>query len=1037
MSDELRHRGPDDGGVYVDADAGVALGHRRLSILDLSEAGHQPMRSSTGRYVITFNGEIYNFAELSAELAALGHAFRGHSDTEVMLAAFTEWGVERAVRRFNGMFAFAVWDAEQRVLFLARDRLGEKPLYYGWVGKALVFGSELKALRAHPAFTGDVDRGALALYFRLSCVPAPHTIYRGIRKLPPGKLLTVRANGLLRCDDPVPYWSAREVAERGAAAPLDEPAEAIVDELDKLLRSAVKLRMQADVPLGAFLSGGVDSSTIVALMQAQSTRRVKTFSIGVHDPKADEAGHAKRVAEHLGTDHTEHYVTSEEVLAVVPKLPDLFDEPFADSSQVPTYLVSALARKHVTVSLSGDGGDELFAGYHRHFWRLWERVTRVPAALRKAGGRGLSFITSQGDAWRKLSGLTSLVTDQNPRDKLYKLASTLEADSVEQMYVSFVSNWKRPLELVRGATEPTCVLTDPTRWANLDSSTRRIMFLDLVSYLPDDILVKVDRASMGVSLESRAPFLDHRVVELAARIPLALNLRHRHGKWPVRKVLERYVPPSLTERPKHGFGIPLLSWLRGPLRDWAESLLSERRLREDGFLNPALVRAKWADYLGGTGNWQYAIWDVLVFNAWLDRMRSLRSGQPSSTPPSLSWRPPSAVPPAGISSAPPPGERSVRVLHIFGRLDRGGAEMRTVGLMRRIDRSRFKLEFAALSGLPGSLDADVRAMGGEVHLCKIDAPSFLRSFRKLLRDGHYDVVHSHVHHTSGLILRLAKAEGVPVRIAHFRSTGGVEKGTPVRRIQRGLMTRWIDTCATDIFAVSEGAMRAAWGERWAADPRCHVLYNGVDPTAFLGGPAEAREEMGVAPGDPLFIHVGSLTYPKNHLRLLEIFREIVDRTPGARLWLVGRNAENLEAEVRTRVVALGLEDNVSLLGERADVPRLLQAADAMIFPSRYEGMPGAVLEAAAAGTPVLGTDLPGILEIARHVQTVQCMSLTRTNGAWADAALRLVGAGPDGRVDRAAARRAFAESIFTIDRAATEYTAALAKAVERGAATAT
>ena len=624
MTDTLIHRGPDDGGVWEDPRAGIALGNRRLAIVDLSPEGHQPMHSASGRYVLAFNGEIYNFRALYEELKELGHRFRGHSDTEVMLAAFDEWGLARALRRFNGMFAFALWDREERSLHLARDRIGEKPLYYGCVGGVLLFGSELKALRAHPRFRGEVSRNALALYLRHNYIPTPYTIYEGVSKLLPGTRLTIDEAG--NVSGPVPYWSAKAAAEHGVNNFFDGSDAEAVDELDGLLRDSIRMRMIADVPLGAFLSGGIDSSTVVALMQAQSERPVKTFSIGFYEEEYSEAGYAKEVAKHLGTDHTELYVTPEEAMSVIPRLPTLYDEPFSDSSQIPTYLVSELARRHVTVSLSGDGGDELFGGYNRYFWgrSIWRKIGWMPPRLRGAAAGAMTAVSPQAWdlAFKKLGPiLPGKLRQRVPGDKLHKLAGILNVENPEVMYTSLVSLWKDPGSMIAGGYEPPTALTDPAQWADLPDFTQRMMYLDTVTYLPDDILVKVDRASMGVSLEGRIPFLDHRLVEFAWQLPLGMKVRNGQGKWMLRQVLNRYVPNKLIERPKMGFGVPIDVWLRGPLREWAESLLNERRLSDEGFFDPLPIREKWSEHLSGRRNWQYHLWDVLMFEAWLEENR--------------------------------------------------------------------------------------------------------------------------------------------------------------------------------------------------------------------------------------------------------------------------------------------------------------------------------------------------------------------------------------------------------------------------------
>ena len=621
MAEAIRYRGPDDHGVWSDPRAGIALGHARLSILDLSATGHQPMASADGRYVVSYNGEIYNFSELRRELEAGGSTFRGHSDTEVLLASVSRWGIEAAVQRFNGMFAFALWDRQTRTLSLGRDRLGEKPLYYGWVGATFLFASELKALRAWPEFKPEIDRSAVALLLRYNYVPAPHAIYRGMYKLPAGTLLTVSSSAAASRPVPVPYWSLREVVERGVADPFTGSDEEAQVQLDRLLSESVRLRMVADVPLGAFLSGGIDSSAVVALMQAHSPRPIKTFTIGFHEAAYDEARYARNVAGHLGTDHTELYVAPAQAQAVITQLPALYDEPFADVSQIPTFLVSQLARRQVTVSLSGDGGDEIFGGYNRYFWgqRIWRNIAWMPAGLRALAGRMMYGLSPQ--SWDALFGAAGFLLPksfkvQHPGDKLQKLAGILPSGSRRELYGGLVSIWRNPGEVVLGATEPPGMFSDDAWWADLKDFRQQMMFWDTMTYLPDDILVKVDRASMGVSLETRLPILDHRVVEFAWRLPISMSIRHGRGKWLLRRVLDRYVPAALIDRPKMGFGVPIDSWLRGPLREWSETLLDERLLRADGFFNPEPIRKKWAEHLSGHRNWQYPLWGVLMFQAW-------------------------------------------------------------------------------------------------------------------------------------------------------------------------------------------------------------------------------------------------------------------------------------------------------------------------------------------------------------------------------------------------------------------------------------
>lgn len=633
MTNTILHRGPDSDGYWLDPEAGIALGHRRLAVVDLSSEGAQPMQSASGRYVIAFNGEIYNHLQLRAELDGGFHVpgWNGHTDTETLLAAFEVWGIEATVRKCIGMFAFALWDRERRTLALVRDRLGEKPLYYGWQGsgesKVFLFGSELKALRAHPAFLAGVDRDALAMYLSNMAVPGHQSIYQGIQKVPPGSLMTfsrATSQPLIQT-----YWSLTEVAIHGVVHPFDGSAREAVDMLETLLRESVGQQMVADVQLGAFLSGGVDSSTVVALMQAQSCQPVKTFSIGFNEESFNEADHAKAIALHLGTDHTELYVTPRQAIDVIPSLPALYDEPFADSSQIPTYLVSKLARRHVTVALTGDAGDELFCGYQRYTFAdtAWRQLTSIPMPLRKFLAKlvlamppaalnafGSRFFAAPG--WARIG------------DRLHKGAAIIGSRSLEDFYLGIVSNWRNSDNIViRGQVKSYARLEAELKYL---SNIERLMALDLLNYLPDDILTKVDRAAMGVGLETRVPFLDHRVVEFAWSLPLHYKLR-REGigfttKWALRQVLCRYVPRSLFERPKKGFSVPINSWLRGPLRAWAEDLLDDNRMRQEGFFNPEPIRKKWREHLSGQRNWQNQIWGVLMFQAWLANQKATGRG---------------------------------------------------------------------------------------------------------------------------------------------------------------------------------------------------------------------------------------------------------------------------------------------------------------------------------------------------------------------------------------------------------------------------
>ena len=597
-------------------DTGVTLLHRRLSIIDLSAAGHQPMMSADGRYVITFNGEIYNFQELRPELEARGVRFLGHSDTEVMVEAFAAYGVASTVERLVGMFTIGVWDRRERALTLVRDRLGIKPLYWAKFDKLFLFGSELKALRAHPGWSPRIDRAAVASFMRHSYVPAPHTIYQGVHKLEPGTLLTLPLNGEPRVTR---YWDARAVARQGLAAPMPGSDRELTDELELRLQDAVTCRMIADVPLGAFLSGGVDSSTVAALMRAANRGPVKTFTISSDIAGFDEAAHAAAVARHLGTDHTELTVTADQARDVIPRLPEMYDEPFADASQIPTHLVSAMTRQRVTVALSGDGGDELFAGYNRYRLtsRRWASLSLLPRPLRNGIAGAITGMSP--DRWsRLLSILPARIRPSQIGDKLHKLAAVLTLPDGIAAYRRLVTNWE-PSEVMPGSDEYKGAVWDPALPKEFPGFLDQMQLLDLITYLPDDILTKVDRASMAVGLEARVPLLDHRVVEFAWRLPHAARIRGNTGKWLLRQVLYRHVPKHLIERPKMGFDIPFGDWLRGPLRDWAETFLNERRLREAGLVDAARVRQIWQEHLDGRRNWQYLIWDVLMLETWRER----------------------------------------------------------------------------------------------------------------------------------------------------------------------------------------------------------------------------------------------------------------------------------------------------------------------------------------------------------------------------------------------------------------------------------
>ncbi len=669
MALAIQHRGPDDAGAWADAEAGIALGFRRLSILDLSSAGHQPMHSASGRFVMTFNGEIYNHTDLrislsSSQLSVPAQPWRGHSDSETLLACFEAWGLEKTLQKTVGMFAIALWDTQTRTLHLARDRFGEKPLYYGWVSSvseaapAFVFGSELKALRAFPNFANPVSREALAMYMRFSYVPAPFSIYRNIFKLEPGCILSIDTSAALLQKGHVPnvstalsvplrptvmqdglrmhrWWSMASVVEVGVQNQISSEHEALVT-LEQRLKDAVQSQSMADVPLGAFLSGGIDSSCIVAMMQAQKSTPVRTFTVGFEEAEFDESPYARSVAEHLGTEHNEIFVSAMQAQAVITDLPSMYDEPFADSSQIPTHLVCKAARQKVTVALSGDAGDELFGGYNRYFWgpRIWSRLAWLPYPARQILGASIRAVPTAG--WDALSRPFNALRPASKNlaragANAHKLASRLSCvRNVDDFYKNLVSEWQDPAQVVKGAAEgpsgetgvvirePISMLSDPLPSCGLDQPQLRMMYRDSMTYLPDDILCKVDRAAMAISLETRVPFLDHRVAELAWRLPLNMKIRDGQGKWALRQVLYKYVPKELIDRPKAGFAIPVGQWLRGPLKDWAEALLDEKRLEVEGYFYSKPIREKWKQHLSGRYDHTASLWAVLMFQSWLE-----------------------------------------------------------------------------------------------------------------------------------------------------------------------------------------------------------------------------------------------------------------------------------------------------------------------------------------------------------------------------------------------------------------------------------
>ena len=618
MSEAIIHRGPNDSGTWFDEETGIGLAHQRLSIIDTSDAGHQPMDSSSGNFRIVFNGEVYNHIEIRKEIESIANVnWKSTSDTETILEAFEIWGIENAINKFVGMFAIAVWSHKEHSLYLIRDRLGEKPLYYGWQNDVFLFGSELKSLYAHPSFENKLSRKNIALFMRYSYVPDPYSIFENTYKLPPASLIKLKLGSEDQMNrslpDPVFYWNLKDAFKNGKNNIITDPGE-VVEGLKEQLLNATKIQSRSDVPLGAFLSGGIDSSTIVALLQDQSTKPVKTYTIGFENKEYDEAGVAAEIANELGTDHTEHYVSHSEILDVIPKLADLYDEPFADSSQIPTYIVSKLASSEVKVSLSGDAGDELFGGYNRYLKApsMYNYLKPIPHNLRTAVGKSLDLLPA--NTWQIAGKIFSI--NQAP-DKVKKILSIMQSKDIDDVYARLTSHWVGEDIVLNSDSE---YLVDNS-WMNKNPSfaaEEKMMFQDITNYMLGDILVKLDRASMGVSLETRVPFLDHRVVEYSCRIPLDIKIRDGVGKWPLRKILETYLPKNLIQKPKMGFGIPINEMLRGPLKDWAENLLDENKIQSQGIFNTRLVREKWNNHLTGKGNYQHELWNLLMFQSWYD-----------------------------------------------------------------------------------------------------------------------------------------------------------------------------------------------------------------------------------------------------------------------------------------------------------------------------------------------------------------------------------------------------------------------------------
>lgn len=968
MGDTLAHRGPDDDGIWLDAEPGIGLAHRRLSIQDVSPLGAQPMASRSGRYVMAYNGEVYNFPELRQELSARGHGFRGGSDTEVMLAAIEEWGIESAVPRFIGMFAFAVWDRQERCLWLCRDRLGIKPLYVGHVGRHLVFGSELKSLRIVPGFDRTVNRDALALYMRHDYVPAPLSIYASAGKVEPGTMVryTPQPGGRPREHRHV-WWSV----EQAVAAPVAVPDgdAAVVEQLDALLRESIRGRLIADVPVGVLLSGGIDSSTVTGIAQSLVRDRLKTFTIGFTEQAFDEAANARAIARHLGTDHTDLYITADDALQVVPSLSQTYDEPFGDSSQIPTILVSRLAREAVTVALSGDGGDELFYGYGRYWTAdaVWKKLSRVPAAIRGPVSRAV--LATPAEVLNALFPRASLRFGAyggkgSPSQRLKRLATLAGKPDWFRFYRGIVSRWNEQDEFVLGGSDERHLLVNPPRWMRELPAGQYMMLADLQTYLIDDILAKVDRASMSTGLELREPVIDHRVVSYALALPLDLKYRDGVSKWVLRQVAYRYIPPALLDHPKQGFEIPIGAWLRGPLRDWAESLLDIRRLTADGYLNPDPVRERWDEHLVSRVDWQAHLWNVLMFQSWLDQERT-EMAAPDSGPAELLPDSSPTSPLPVISPAVADDARPLRVLHAIHSLSGGGAETQLRLLVNSWPHADVELGVFFVAGeAAGITNPAVRLFASRRQSTK--SPGFFLSVIQAIRVFDPDVIH----------IWLPESISIPAML-FGRLTGRriIVSYRGRRTLERWLT--WIEValmalCADRVVSNHEVLAASSYQGsvfRWLfARKRGEVIRNGAAAPADLpdaagegAGPAGQAGAPGL-PGLPpfRFICVGRLTPHKNYPRLMEALALLRGRTDwDLSIWGEGEDRVRVEAAIGQA----GLAGRVHLRGYSGEACREIAAASALVLPSLSEGMPNVLVEAMALGVPVIASDIEGIREV--------------------------------------------------------------------------